>query len=157
RKRLQKVRAILKVVRGAIGDKVYQRENSCFRDSAGVLRDVRDAKVQIDALEKLCSQIETSCPASGRAALEARRTSIRQRVLIEGDALPPIVKTIKKARARIDNWTFETKGWRAIGRGLKETYKKSRDAMHDAAREPTIEKLHEWRKRSKYLWHELHA
>jgi len=36
RKRFQKVRAILKLVRGAIGDKVYERENTCFRDAAAV-------------------------------------------------------------------------------------------------------------------------
>src|SRR5262245_49592208 len=62
RKRFQKVRAILKLARPAIGDKTYQRENSCFRDAAAVLREVRDAKVQIDALEKLCSQMQMACP-----------------------------------------------------------------------------------------------
>jgi CHAD domain-containing protein len=157
RKRFQKVRAILKLVREAIGDKAYQRANSCFRDAAATLRDVRDAKVQIDALEKLCSQIQTTCPASAQVTLEARRTSIRQRVLVEGDALAPMVKAIKRARVRIENCIFRTKGWRAVGPGLKATYKKSREAMHAAAQEPTIEKLHEWRKRSKYLWHQLHA
>jgi CHAD domain-containing protein len=157
RKRFQKVRAILKLVRHAIGEKAYQRENSCFRDAAAVLRDVRDAKVQIDALLNLCSQVQTACPASGRATLEARRNSIRQRVLVEGDVLPPLVKGIKKAHARIESCTFHAKGWRAIGPGLKKTYKKARDAMHVAAREPTIERLHEWRKRSKYMWHQLHA
>jgi len=98
-----------------------------------------------------------ACPASARAALEARRTSIRQRVLDEGDALAPMVKAIRKARARFTKCAFNAKGWRAIGPGLKATYKKAQDAMHEAAREPTIEKLHEWRKRSKYLWHQLHA
>src|SRR6516165_2754930 len=79
RKRFQKVRAILKLVRAAISEKVYKRENTCLRD----------AKVQIDALEKLCSQGQIACPASARAALEDRRRFIRQRVLVEGDALPP--------------------------------------------------------------------
>jgi CHAD domain-containing protein len=157
RKRFQKVRAILKLVHEAVGEKVYRRENTCFRNAAAVLREVRDAKVQIDALEKLCSQTQVACPPSARAALEARRSAIRERVLAEADALAPIAQAIKKARTRIENCTFEAKGWRAIGPGLKETYKKARDAMHVAAREPTIEKLHEWRKRSKYLWHQLHA
>ena len=157
RKRFQKVRAILKLVREAIGEKVYQRENSCFRDAAAVLREVRDAKVQIDALEKLCSQTPMPCPESARRALEERRASIRGRVLVETDALPPMAQAIKKARGRIDHCAFKSKGWRAIGPGLKETYKKARDAMQAAAQEPTTEKLHEWRKRSKYLWHQLHA
>jgi CHAD domain-containing protein len=157
RKRFQKVRAILKLVRAAISEKVYKRENTCLRDAAAVLREVRDAKVQIDALEKLCSQGQIACPASARAALEDRRRFIRQRVLVEGDALPPMVKAIKKARARIDHCPFDAKGWQAIGPGLKETYKKARDAMHAAAQGPSVEKLHEWRKRSKYLWHQLHA
>src|SRR5262249_47676966 len=138
RKRFQKVRAILKLVRVAIGDKVYQRENTCFRDAAAVLREVRDAKVQIDALDKLCSQTQIECPASARAALEARRSSVRQHVLAEADALAPMAQAIKKARDRIKNCTFSDKGWRAIGPGLKETYKKARDAMRVAAREPTV-------------------
>jgi CHAD domain-containing protein len=157
RKRFQKVRAILKLVREAIGDKTYERENSCLRDAAAVLREVRDAKVQIDALDKLCSQSQMECPPSARATLEAQRTSIRQRVLVDLDALAPMAKAIKKTRARIGNCTFHARGWRAIGRGLKQTYKKAQDAMHAAAREPTTLKLHEWRKRSKYLWHQLHA
>ena len=44
RKSLKKIRAALRLVRPVIGDKSYRRENTCFRDAARPLTEVRDAR-----------------------------------------------------------------------------------------------------------------
>jgi CHAD domain-containing protein len=42
-----------------------------------------------------------------------------------------------------------------VGGGLKDVYRRARAAFADAAADPTIEKLHEWRKQAKYLRYQL--
>jgi len=46
-------------------------------------------------------------------------------------------------------------GWSVLGAGLKRTYAKGRDAFKQAKTRPDNDSLHEWRKQTKYLWHEL--
>src|SRR5919108_3500582 len=53
RKSLKKIRAVLRLVRPAIGDKTYRQENTCFRDAARPLTEVRDARILIETLDKL--------------------------------------------------------------------------------------------------------
>jgi CHAD domain-containing protein len=42
-----------------------------------------------------------------------------------------------------------------LERGLKQTYRQARKAHEAAQAQPTVENLHEWRKQTKYLWHQL--
>src|SRR5262249_24261035 len=48
RKGLKRVRAVLRLVRPVIGEKVFQRENTCFRDAARPLTEVRDARILVE-------------------------------------------------------------------------------------------------------------
>src|SRR5262249_54854259 len=45
--------------------------------------------------------------------------------------------------------------WRAVGQGLEDVYRLALGAFEDAAADPTVEKLHEWRKQAKYLRYQL--
>jgi CHAD domain-containing protein len=38
---------------------------------------------------------------------------------------------------------------------VRRVYRSGRDAFAKARKEPTPERLHEWRKQTKYLWHQL--
>ena len=53
RKRIKRARAALRLLRDALGESVYQRENAALRDAARPLSEVRDAKILIDALDEL--------------------------------------------------------------------------------------------------------
>src|SRR5579872_524749 len=53
RKDLQKSRAALRLLRTALGDRTYRRENATLRDVARTLNTARDAKVLAQALEGL--------------------------------------------------------------------------------------------------------
>jgi CHAD domain-containing protein len=46
-------------------------------------------------------------------------------------------------------------GWSVLGAGLKRTYANGREAFARARGAPTNEHLHEWRKQTKYFWHQL--
>ena len=51
RKELKKARATLRLLRKALGDAVYKRENAAIRDAARPLSDVRDSRVLLDTLD----------------------------------------------------------------------------------------------------------
>src|SRR6266550_5872735 len=48
RKRLKRARAALRLIREALGDREYRRENRILRDAARPLSEIRDAKILID-------------------------------------------------------------------------------------------------------------
>jgi CHAD domain-containing protein len=159
RKRFKRVRAVLRLVRDELGEDVYGRENACFRDAARPLTEVRDAMVLVEALDKLA---EVAAGQKGAAALprvrqilQADLQAVRQRVLVEENAFARVRELVQGARARLGEWSISHKGWSAIRPGLKRVYKNARLALATARADRTTENLHEWRKQTKYLWHQL--
>jgi CHAD domain-containing protein len=159
RKRFKKVRAVLRLVRAELGEKTYCRENACFRDAGRPLTEIRDAKALLETLDDLpleCArEISSTTLAAVRQGLEARRDAIHKRKLEKEHVLEKVAQTIEPVLGRIPDWTFPHKGWLALESGLKRVYKKTRRAFAEASADPTTEKLHEWRKQAKYLWHQL--
>ena len=75
RKDMKKLRALLRLVRGELGDRVYAFENTCFRDTARELSGVRDADVMLATLGDL-EERYGELPGAGsrlRPALVAHR------------------------------------------------------------------------------------
>ena len=71
RKDMKKLRSTLKLVRPAIGDETYQRENGRFRDAGRALSDVRDAQVRAETARRARRALRRRPPA-GRLVGGAR-------------------------------------------------------------------------------------
>jgi CHAD domain-containing protein len=159
RKSFKKVRAVLRLVRPAIGAAAYRAENACFRDAGRPLAEVRDAKVLIDTLDKLAEHFQEQLAGRSfddtREALRANLLETQRRVLDTHDALAAVAKVVRKARRRVKDWADVPGKWWAVGDGLEDGYRRTRDAFRDAVADPTAETLHEWRKQAKYLRHQL--
>jgi CHAD domain-containing protein len=65
------------------------------------------------------------------------------------------VQDLGSALLRVDYWELRRGGWRALKPGLAQSYRRGRKAFRRAQTDPTLENLHEWRKRVKDLWYEL--
>src|SRR3954471_24540286 len=50
RKDLKKLRALLRLARGELGERTFARENACFRDAASELGGARDADAMLETL-----------------------------------------------------------------------------------------------------------
>src|SRR5882757_3585128 len=61
RKRINKARAALRLLRDALGKSTYTRENRALRDVARPLSKVRDSKVLLDTLQKLNDRFHQDC------------------------------------------------------------------------------------------------
>src|SRR5918999_3919048 len=77
RKDMKKLRALLRLVRGEVGDKTYRRESDAFRDAGRELAGVRDADVMLATLagleERDPGQLSAKAAGDLRQALEAHR------------------------------------------------------------------------------------
>jgi CHAD domain-containing protein len=149
RKDLKKLRALLRMTRGELGEDTFRRENACFRDAGRELAGVRDSDVMLETLTAL------DLPAG--MGWELRKTIQGQPALGGGDgrrtAAAGVVAMLREARGRVVEWPLERDSFDALHDGLKRTYRRGRRDFRAARSEPTVEALHEWRKRVKELWY----
>jgi CHAD domain-containing protein len=151
RKDMKKLRTLLRLVRGELGEQTFARENACFRDAARELAGARDADVMLATLDSL--DLPSGLEWELRKVIQASR---------EGDgagddreaASRDAVAILKEGRKRVGDWPLEDDSFEALAGGLERTYKRGRRDFKAARAEPSVEALHEWRKRVKDLWYQ---
>ena len=157
RKHFKKIRAVLRLVRDEIGEQVYKPENICYRDAGRRLAPVRDSFVQVETLDLLTGYFAEALAPDAfeglREALVRRHEATKCRILEEERAADQVVATLKEARGRITELPIDHDSALAFVDGLRRVYKRGRNRLADARDEPSVEVLHEWRKRVKYLWY----
>ncbi|MFQ5968168.1 MAG: CHAD domain-containing protein, partial [Acidimicrobiia bacterium] len=168
RKAMKRIRAILRLSRDEVGERVYKTENVILRDAARVISPVRDAAVAIETLDILANRYGNHLAAELfdelRSELVARHSAQHEIVLSEG-SLRAVIAVIEAARIRFADWpTGPNDPWGrtairnefgAIAPGVRRTYRRGRRAMHRTERDGSIANYHEWRKRAKYLRYQL--
>jgi CHAD domain-containing protein len=155
RKDMKKLRALLRLVRGELGERVYSAENVSFRDIARELAGVRDADVMLATLTDL-ERRYGELPGAGsklRPALVAHRFRASAGSLKPASAIA--AERLAAALGRVGDWTLETDGFEAFEDGVGRVYRQGRRAFRAARKQPSAEHMHEWRKRVKDLWYHL--
>lgn len=157
RKRFKKVRAALRLVRGAIGESAYKMENRCFRDAGRQLSWARDQQALLGALDGLRGQRALAPLAfdAARAELAAQAAAARSRLERDVEVVVDARDRIAGARSRILGRGFERDDWGALSSGLKRVYSDGHAALGEALRSGDAERMHEWRKQVKHLWYQL--
>jgi CHAD domain-containing protein len=155
RKDMKKLRALLRLVRGELGEDVYSRENACFRDTGRRLSGVRDADVMILTL----ADLERRFGELPGAARKLRPALVAHRFRVSAGSTRPAVQTaidtLHQARERVDEWPLESDGFELFEEGLGRVYRRGRKGYRRAQELPSAEHMHEWRKRVKDLWYHV--
>jgi CYTH domain-containing protein/CHAD domain-containing protein len=158
RKDLKKLRTVLRLLRDELGGKRYRRENKRYRDAARQLSASRDAEVKVATLRALERSAGEDFPAGPSLAWYEALEADRDRVAAErgetGDAIERATAAIAAGGEEISGWSIESDSWRLLGPGIGRSYRDGRRALK-RAREGGAEDVHEFRKRTKDLWHEL--
>jgi CHAD domain-containing protein len=154
RKDMKKLRALLRLARGEIGDETYRAENARLRDAGRRLSGVRDADVLLATFEKL-EGVPASLSAAMRSAVQDHRATLEREGGGREAAAREAVAALDEARAGVKDWSLERKGFGAIEDGLRNVYRRGRRALRAAEKDPDDEALHEFRKRAKDLWYHL--
>lgn len=170
RKATKKLRALLRLIRYEIGEKVYKYENNLLKQTARRLSDVRSAAVVAMALDEM-RRLYGSVLADG--ALEEpverfayRRERLELRTMEDPEVVPQIVARLEQAHSRYQSWPVGSEArkiygvgvrnsFKAVEPGLKATYGRGRVEMVRAYTSPSPSNFHAWRKRVKYLRHQL--
>ena len=159
RKHFKRVRAVLRLSRGALPAATYRTENQFFRDQGRILSPVRDSAVYIETIDMLRRRY-------GQQLIDASFCRLRQSLVVEhssvlrtfaGDEqlILSMIERLKGARQRALDWTFRHSEFSLIVNGLRRTYRRGLKEKSDAYAQPTTENFHFWRKRVKYLWYQF--
>jgi CYTH domain-containing protein/CHAD domain-containing protein len=155
RKDLKKARAALRLVREAIGEKTFKRENRALRDAARTLSASRDAEVKLatlDALADGAGDVPPGATALWREALSADRDRI---VGGENGGTEEAVAAIEAVAARAPEWKIHADEWKLLSPGLDTAYREGRENFAALGEAPSFEAVHDLRKRGKDLWYQL--
>jgi CHAD domain-containing protein len=154
RKSCKKLRGLIRLIRPVFDD--YRTENATFRDAGRGLSFLRDGAVLIETYDNLleCYQDQIERP---KFAPIRRRLTLLQKELAGrddiGDMLDEFCRTVRQARKRARHWRIAGDGFDVLKRGVSKSYKSAQRAMDQAAKAPTAETVHEWRKRVKDHWY----
>lgn len=147
RKQLKRARATLRLLRPAIGDEPYRRENVAARDAARPLSQARDEEVLSQAHHGLVERFGSAAASGVHIRRNASAPTPQQLDGIKA----ALARSISRARA----WELEDANWDCIAKGVRSTYRRARRALRRGRKDRATDDLHEWRKQTKYLWHQL--
>jgi CHAD domain-containing protein len=151
RKALKRGRAALRLSRHLLGRKRYRRENRALRDAGRKLSTLRDSQVLVETLDGLAPP---GTFATFRDVLAAGVAKDGRGGEASGDSVESALAEIEHARSRVGAWPLSTSGDpEALRQGFEQVYRRGRRALRAARRDPSVENLHELRKRGKDLWH----
>ena len=153
RKRIKRLRALVRLARGAIGEDRYAQENVAFRDAGRGLAGARDAHVMLETLDALTQRAGDALPERITAALRLRLQRECDEAIASQSGARLAASELADAFARTRDWTFDGESFAALTPGLRKIYRRGRKRMRAAQQDPSPEHLHEWRKRVKDLWH----
>jgi CHAD domain len=155
RKALKRLRALVRLIRGELGEQAFARENSALREIASRLSGARDSAVLVATLEQLVAHHPKRLDAKGvrrlRTALVAERDRAEQRLSEHDGPRQQAIVELRAVRARALDWRLREGGFALVEPGLRRLYRAGRTRGRRARAEPSIKSLHDWRKRVKDL------
>ncbi|GMQ94148.1 MAG: CHAD domain-containing protein [Acidimicrobiia bacterium] len=156
RQATKRVRAVLRLVRDGLGEESYRNANVVLRDVARDLSGVRSATVRVDTLGALVEwyAMPTESVAELHSELVADAARMRVGVLAEQLLINDLVGRLGRVRDSFDGWALPP-ALVPTTLGLGRTYRRGRRGMETAYGDRSTDRFHEWRKRVKYLRHQL--
>jgi CHAD domain-containing protein len=145
RKSFKRVRAIVRLARDELGEDIYKRDNRELRDLGRRLSGARDSEVLLETLDSV-GEAHPAPPGLRESLVGERALAARQ---LDGDG---VVRELHELRDRIAAWPLEPHGIEGLEPGFRRIYRRARRACRRAQRDPTVENLHELRKRTKDVW-----
>jgi CHAD domain-containing protein len=155
RKRLKKTRALVRLARPALPKPVFRDTNRALRDRGRALSGARDADVLVATVEGLADAAAGRLPAASFTSLRdtlAQRADAHRRA--SADAPADDADALRSLAREIEELPFGRVRAKHLARALTRTYANGRAEFARADREPSTERLHEWRKRVKDLWYQ---
>lgn len=153
RKIIKIIRAIIKASRYATGKKYYYYTNFLFRDLNRTISELRDKQVYIDTYYNICNMGKLGRfnnlerKLFYQKARLYRKRNLQAKIRFLSNGLVQSLKVIENFGHKNDEIRYK--------KGLTKMYLQGKKAFYLAMDNPSTENKHEWRKKIKYLWHQL--
>ncbi|MBI2395177.1 MAG: CHAD domain-containing protein [Deltaproteobacteria bacterium] len=156
RRTLKRLRALVRLLRGAIGD-ARREANGLLGDAARGLSGARDAAVMLRTFDSLIDDRDHRDGDRDRDATKVRASLRRARTLASRRAADrgAVTAKVRAFRDSVEGWTFTDRGFDALEEGVRRTYGDGRKALVEAHAAGETEVLHALRKRTKDLQYQL--
>lgn len=152
RKRLKELRALLRLVRKPLGKPAFAEHNGILRDVGHRLSERRDATAIVECWEALAKQDPQRFASAPLQRVHARLVS-----RAEGEqpgTHQSLTTSLRDELERIPDWDLPKAGFSLFRAGVLRTYRDGRKALKAAQKDPSDERLHQWRKRVKDHWYQ---
>jgi CHAD domain-containing protein len=154
RKHLKKTRALLRLVRPALGKQAYRQENDALRDAGLALSGARDADVRVATARALAEHAAGRLPADVFDALrDALAAEAAGPERVGADRFAAVIEALRATEPRVEAWPLDDADWDTVLAAATRAYARGREAFALARATPEPELLHAWRKRAKDLWY----
>jgi len=155
RKDLKKARSLLRLARPGLPGDVYRRENGALRATGRSLSGARDADVLVKTVADLGERYAGQLPEAQFAALGAglAAAAAAARASAGDDVAADAVATLEAVAARVGDWPLERCDHDTLVHGATRAYRRGRTALAAVEKTPSVERLHDLRKRVKDLWY----
>ena len=152
RKRCKELRAIARLVRPALGPD-FGTFNHLVRDASAQFSASRDAHVMAQTIDSLAAGADLSPDLliirDRQVAVAAAATTALQQGSERRDVAS---RLLAEARDKTNTWELPD-STAPVAKGLKRNYRQGRQSFQAARKMSTDERMHEWRKSAKGLWH----
>jgi CHAD domain-containing protein len=159
RKDLKRCRTALRLLRPALGERSFRRENAVLRGAAHSLNAARDAKVLTQTLQSLRHKSSAlrrdTVVAELLRVLQTEEATVRRRLRAQPSQLGRTRRALDRLCSRMNRWRAAPHGWSMLGPALQRIYRSGRRALPAMQPHPSDRALHEWRKKVKYLRYAL--
>lgn len=153
RKRLKETRALLRLLRPALGKGLFREQNRLLRDLGRQLSDQRDLQALVEAWDGLAARSPDCFARDTMQAVRQRLVARASQTDSAGDR-NALIAPLQAVLRDIDDWPLERAGFKLFRAGLQRSYSDGRHALKAVRQAPDDLRLHEWRKRVKDHWYQ---
>jgi CHAD domain-containing protein len=158
RKAIKRLRALLRLLHGRLGEEAYARENAALRQTAQLLAGARDAEVMLATLEQLMERHPRKLGRRKgvrrlRRRLQVERDRMSAQTIGEAATRAQALAELTAFRTRVAAWILPDRPGIELARpGLRRLYEQGRRRGRRAVRKDgEMAAMHAWRKRVKEL------
>jgi CHAD domain-containing protein len=157
RRRLKLARSLLRLMKPALGEAIFQKENEALRDAAQALAGLRHTEAMSEAIAKLkAAAKDKAADAAVFLALEDAAHNLRIDAISPDETSRRIGEAllrVEELRRRISSWTLPKRDVTLFIEGMRASFARARQLLKQGLERKETPLLHEARKS---VIHHLH-
>lgn len=155
RKRLKLSRGLLRMMRPAIGEEVFRREDDTLRQVSHALAPLRHKEAMGEAIRKLASSEGVEAAVIQALADAIERLELSEATATNPDRIAAALVDIEGLRARTADWPLPKRDIRMFAVGMQECYARARKRLREGLATGEVTLLHDARKSIIHHYHHL--